>query len=91
MKTYKDKQEVLKNFQALPGVGKAVANDLWRMGYRSVEELKNKNSDELYAQLNKLTGTTVDRCMLYTFRCIVYYISNKKHDPKLLKWWNWKD
>lgn len=29
----------------------------------------------------------VDRCMLYVFRCAVYY----EHDPELLKWWNWKD
>jgi hypothetical protein len=28
---------------------------------------------------------------LYTFRCAVYYASNKRHNPKLLKWWNWKD
>jgi hypothetical protein len=33
----------------------------------------------------------VDRCMLYVFRCAVYYATNKKHDPKLLKWWNWKE
>lgn len=86
-----DKQQTLKQFQTLPGVGKSIANDLWEMGFRSTDELKNKKPQAIYEQLNKLTGTTIDRCMLYTFRCIVYYVSNKKHDPKLLKWWNWKD
>jgi hypothetical protein len=33
----------------------------------------------------------VDRCLLYVFRCAVYFASHKKHDPKLLLWWNWKD
>ncbi len=29
--------------------------------------------------------------LLYVFRCAVYYATNKKHDPELLKWWNWKE
>jgi hypothetical protein len=36
-------------------------------------------------------GRHVDRCVLYTFRCAVYFASESKHDPELLKWWNWKD
>ncbi len=86
-----DKNKILKEFQTLPGVGKSIAEDLWNMGFRSPSDLKNKEPDELYQQLNKHAGTTVDRCMLYTFRCIVYFISNTQHDPKLLKWWNWSD
>jgi hypothetical protein len=33
----------------------------------------------------------MDRCVLYAFRCAVYYASHDVRDPKLLKWWNWKD
>ncbi|MBW8041138.1 MAG: hypothetical protein FVQ85_14200 [Planctomycetes bacterium] len=29
--------------------------------------------------------------MLYVIRCAIYYASNTDHDPKLLKWWNWRD
>ena len=86
-----DKQKVLKEFQTLPGVGKSIAKDLWNMGFRSVDNLKGKNPDALYEQLNKLLGVTVDRCMLYTFRCIMYFVSHEKHEPKLLKWWAWSD
>lgn len=85
------KQAVLKQFQTLPGVGKSIAEDLWNMGFRSTDELKNKNPESLYEQLNKLYGQKIDRCMLYVFRCVVYYTSTKKHKPELLKWWNWKD
>lgn len=86
-----NKQETIKQFQTLPGVGKSIAEDLWNMGFRSIDELKSKNPNQLYEQLNTLMGTTTDRCMLYTFRCIVYYVDHKTHEPEKLKWWNWSD
>jgi hypothetical protein len=30
-------------------------------------------------------------CVLYVFRCAVYYTSHEHHEPELLKWWSWKD
>jgi len=86
-----DKTKILKEFQTLPGVGKSIAEDLWKMGFRSIDELKNKDPERLYEQLNKQTGTTVDRCMLYVFRCIAYFVKETKHKPELLNWWNWSD
>jgi hypothetical protein len=59
--------------------------------YKKVSDLKNKNPEKMYEKLCALQGTMVDRCMLYTFRCAVYYASNTKHDSEKLKWWNWKD
>lgn len=86
-----DKKAVLKEFQTMPGVGKSIAEDLWMMGFHSINDLKKKDPEKLYEDLNKLAGQTTDRCMLYTFRCIVYYVNEKHHDPKLLKWWAWSD
>ena len=85
------KQTILKEFQQIPGVGKSIANDLWNLGLRSIENLKDQNPEELYLQLCAQQGTYVDRCMLYVFRCAVYYASNESYDVELLKWWNWKD
>ncbi|NJM89920.1 MAG: hypothetical protein HC847_25010 [Hydrococcus sp. RU_2_2] len=39
----------------------------------------------------RLRGQHIDRCVLYVFRCAVYYASNSVREPELLKWWNWKD
>jgi hypothetical protein len=89
--TSMDKKAILKDFQTLPGVGKSIAVDLLDMGFSSTKELKNRNPLELYDTLNKLRGTIIDRCMLYTFRCIVYFVSETNHDPKLLNWWMWSD
>jgi len=77
----------------IPGVGKSIANDLWNIGIRSIAELKGRSADELYDLSNKFAGTVQDRCLLYTFRCAVYFASTekKKQKPEKLKWWNWKD
>ncbi len=87
----KDKQAVLSEFRQVPGVGKRIAEDLWNLGLRSVPDLKSQDPEDLYLRLCALQGTHVDRCMLYVFRCAVYYASNDIYDPELLKWWNWKD
>ena len=81
----------LRELQAIPGVGKSIAKDLYDLGIRSVKDLKDNDPEKLYDELCELTGQKLDRCLLYTFRCAVYYASNKKHDPELLKWWKWKD
>ena len=86
-----DKQAVLKEFRQIPGVGKSIAEDLWNLGLRSVSNLENQDPEALYMRLCAFQGTHVDRCMLYVFRCAVYYASNDVHDAELLKWWNWKD
>lgn len=85
------KQSALEELQSVPGVGKKIAEDLWSLGCRSVEDLKDKDPEELYLELCAQQGRHVDRCMLYVFRCAVYYASNDRHDPALLKWWNWKE
>lgn len=84
-------KEVLKELQTIPGVGTEVAKDLVLLGIRSVKSLKGKDPEKLYEKLCKLEGQHIDRCMLYTLRCAVYYASNTAHDTRLLKWWNWKD
>ncbi|MFZ0389630.1 MAG: helix-hairpin-helix domain-containing protein [Calditrichia bacterium] len=81
----------LKNLQKIPGVGPAIAHDLYQLGFRSPDDLKAKDPEELYARLCNLTGRKVDRCMLYVFRCAVYFASATSHQPELLLWWNWKD
>jgi len=85
------KKDTLKQFQRIPGVGKSIAEDLWNLGYRSLDELKTANPEAMYRNLCTLQQTQVDRCMLYVFRCAVYFVSHTNHNPELLKWWNWKE
>ena len=68
-----------------------MADDLWRLGYRSVAELRGEEPEAMYERLCDLMGGHVDRCVLYVFRCAVYFASNEQPDPESLKWWNWSD
>lgn len=83
--------DVLKQFQTIPGIGKILSQDLKDLGYQSINQLKNENPETMYLNLITLRGRHIDRCVLYIFRCAVYFVSNSSHEPRLLKWWNWKD
>jgi len=84
-------QSGLGELERVPGVGKKVARHLRDLGLRSTQDLKDRDPDELYLRLCARHGRHVDRCVRYVFRCAVYYASNEKHEPELLRWWNWKD
>lgn len=87
-----DKKEVMKELMTIPGVGKSIAHDLWDIGITSVEALKGRDPMELYDLSNRFAGTIQDRCLLYTFRCAVYFAETppSMREPEKLKWWNWK-
>lgn len=85
------KQASLKALKKFPAVGDAVAEDLWNLGIRQISDLQGKDPQSLYEQLCMIQNTQVDRCMLYVFRCAVYYASQPEPDPEKLKWWYWKD
>ncbi len=80
-----------EELEQIPGVGKAIAEDLRRLGITSVRQLKGKDPEGLCRKLCRFQASPVDRCVLYVFRCAVYYASTSDPDPELLKWWKWKD
>lgn len=79
-----------RSLESIPGVGKSIAEDLRLIGINRPSCLKGKDPEKLYAKHNKRVGRTEDRCLLYTFRCAVYYAEGGRA-PAKLKWWNWKD
>ena len=79
------------DLQRIPGVGPSIARDLRDLGIRFVEDLQQKDPEHLFLSLCMLRGGPIDRCVLYVFRCAVYYARHRQPDPDLLKWWNWKD
>lgn len=87
------KEQSIKELITIPGVGKSIANDLYNIGIRNVNELKGKNPEELYRLSNEFAGCVQDRCLLYVFRCAVYFAETtvERTDKEKLKWWNWKD
>jgi len=79
------------NLQTIPGIGPSMAVDLRDLGIRTVGDLADRDPQEMYDELSALRAVQQDRCVLYVFRCAVYYASEEQHESALLKWWNWKD
>jgi hypothetical protein len=89
----KTRQQVIIELKQIPGVGVSIATDLWNIGISSIADLKGKDPDFLYQSSNKFAGCIQDRCLLYVFKCAVYYANTPKEQrqEEKLKWWNWKD
>ena len=86
-------QDAINELKKIPGVGVSIANDLWNIGITTINELKTKDPEILFHTSNKYAGVVQDRCLLYVFKCAVYFAETPpgKQDPEKLKWWNWKD
>lgn len=79
------------HLETIPGVGPSLAQDLRDLGIRRVAELRGQDPERLYARLIAQRGVHQDRCVLYVFRCAVYFAETAQPEPERLKWWNWKD
>ncbi|MEI6436241.1 MAG: helix-hairpin-helix domain-containing protein [Bacteroidota bacterium] len=87
------KDQSIKQLMTIPSIGKSIALDLWNIGITSVDDLKAKDPEILFDLSNRYAGMVQDRCLLYSFKCAVYYARTtpEDRDPEKLKWWNWKD
>lgn len=89
------------DLQEIPGVGPSIARDLTELGVRRIRDLEGRDPNRLYERLSAQRGVRMDPCVLYVFRCAVYYAETHVPetrvaeaggaDRELLKWWNWKD
>lgn len=84
-------KQSLNALRAIPGVGRSIAFDLYKLGIREPADLKGRDPEELFDRSNLLAGVTQDRCLLYVFRCAVYFAETNHPDRKKLLWWYWKD
>ena len=82
-----------RELQDLPGIGPAIAADLHDIGIRRPEDLVGRDPEALYGALCQARGETLDRCVLYAFRCAVHNAAGGPAgaDPEARKWWNWTD
>ena len=79
------------DLKRIPGVGPSIARDLRGLGIRRVADLRGRDPEELYRELNERRGERQDPCVLYVFRSAVYFASTARPDPERLQWWWWKD
>ena len=82
---------IADELRVIPGIGKSLADDLRLLGYRRPRDLARASPERMYQKLCRLTDSRQDPCVLYVFRCAVYYASRTRHRPDLLQWWHWVD
>jgi hypothetical protein len=69
-----------------------MAEHLTMAGFPTIESLKGKNPDDVYAADCSAQGVTVDRCALYCYRLAVHYADHDgRLPPDKQNWWDWKD
>ena len=77
--------------QKIPGIGKNMEQHLRALGYDTIASLRGADPEEMYARVCAMCGASLDRCVLYVYRCAVYFAETARPDPEKCKWWNWKD
>lgn len=75
--------------EIIPGIGPNMVRDLTDLGFSTVTDLRGQDPEKMYTRLTRLRNQHIDRCVLYVFRCAVYYAEDGR-DPEKLKWWNWR-
>ena len=71
--------------EELPNVGPAIAVDFVRLGIRTPRALAGRDPYALYDELNRITGTRHDPCVLDTFIAAVRFMEGAPARP----WWKY--
>ena len=85
------KDESIKELKTIPSIGKNLAEDLYNIGIRKISDLKDKDPEELYFKSCAHDGQQHCRCVLYVYKCAVYFANTKNPNPEKLRWNYWKD
>jgi len=78
-----------KSFQQLGSIGPASALDLVQLGFRTIDELRGTDPNQLYARLCELTGTRQDPCVEDVLRCAIAQAEQPELPAKWRQWFHW--
>ncbi len=84
-------EKPVSDLQKIPGIGANMERHLHNIGIHYIADLKGRDPEELYHLDCLKKGFQEDRCVLYVFRCAVYFAEQEEHESEKLKWWYWKD
>jgi hypothetical protein len=56
------KEQSIKELMTIPSIGKSIANDLWNIRIKSLDDLKAKDPEVLFDLSNRYAGMVQDRC-----------------------------
>lgn len=79
-----DGRHALDGLEDIPNVGPAIAADLRLIGIEQPDDLLDRDPYRLYDDLNEVTGTRHDPCVLDTFIAAVHFVQGGPAMP----WWS---
>lgn len=74
---------VRRELRTAPNIGKAMAEDLIRLGVRKLSDLRTRDPLKMYERLARLDGVRHDPCVLDTFMAVVDFARTGRERP----WW----
>jgi hypothetical protein len=69
--------EEVTDFEQIPNIGEAMAEDFRSLGIKDPQDLKKQNAYELYLKLCRKTKTYQDPCVLDVFLSAVHFMKGK--------------
>jgi DNA transformation protein len=69
--------------QALPNIGPAMADDLIRLGIRTIGQVAKADARKLYDRISEMDGIRHDPCVLDTFEAAIHAARTGEAVP----WW----
>ena len=78
-------KSLVNDLQKIPGIGINMEQHLKNIGIHCIADLVGKNPEELYNMNCLKKGFQDDKCVLYVFRCAVYFAEHEQHEPEKLK------
>lgn len=70
---------------SLMSVGRATLKDLQLLDINKIDQLKNQTPDQLYENLQQITGIKHDPCVWDVFAAIIHEAKTGEKLP----WWHW--
>ena len=81
----------MTDLRVIPGVAEKMKGHLQAIGINCVEDLIGQNAEDLFQKHNITRGSVDCRCVLYVYRCAVYYANTENPEFEKLQWNYWKD
>ncbi len=78
-----------RQLKDLAGIGPAMLRDFALLEVNSVSALAECDPDQLYTNLERLTGRRQDPCVMDTFRCAVAQARDPDLPVEQRNWWYW--
>ena len=75
----------IKKFTEIPNIGPAMAKDFKMLGIARPEDLAKQDPLSMYEEIQKLTGSRHDPCVLDTYMAAVDFMLGAPAQP----WWNY--